>query len=384
MFLKEIFIPGSTYGMNDFWQYIESNPDSYIIYHFCDGWENIDSFLCNNAKNAIVRWHNNTPPWFYVNENIDFADGCNRGFEIIARMAKSGSVRFIVNSEFTRRQLHALDGLDSHIDTVFPGSSFLLKDRATDKASCSLVRSSDAIELLFVGRVVPHKGHRHILSVAAIVQRFSGKRVRISFVGAIEARMEGYRSELTDAAIRLSLDVIFTGLVSDQELSELYQSCDAFICMSEHEGFGMPVFEAMRSHVPIVAWASSAMSDLLEGHPFASGEFDTHRFAACVLASLDPSVRQRVVAFQETVLRQYTRENVQNQLLNAIAHARGEDTPELTVLGGRSEGHLDDIVIFVTSLAEWMEQEVGKGLKHLNTMPQSITWGSMTSPFISG
>jgi glycosyltransferase involved in cell wall biosynthesis len=253
-------------------------------------------------------------------------------------MAKSGSVRFIVNSEFTRRQLHALDGLDSHIDTVFPGSSFLLKDRATDKASCSLVRFSDAIELLFVGRVVPHKGHRHILSVAAIVQRFSGKQVRISFVGAIEARMEGYRSELTDAAIRLSLDVIFTGLVSDQELSELYQSCDAFICMSEHEGFGMPVFEAMRSHVPIVAWASSAMSDLLEGHPFASGEFDTHRFAACVLASLDPSVRQRVVAFQETVLRQYTRENVQNQLLNAIAHARGEDTPELTVLGGQ-RGH---------------------------------------------
>lgn len=344
---------------SDFWRYIEENPEACVIYHFCDGWDKVDTYLRDNVKNAIVRWHNNTPPWFYVDSNVDFAAGCTRGFEIIADFTRSPTARYMVNSEFTRRQLHALDGLDSHIDTVFPASSFLLKDRSADSVPMQTHASDRPIELLFVGRVVPHKGHRHILSVAAAVQRFSGRRVKAVFAGALEARLENYWSDLRAIAIRLGVEAEFPGLVSDETLKQLYQSCDAFICMSEHEGFGMPVFEAMRSRVPVVAWSSSAMVDLLAGHPFADSAFQIHRFAACVLAALEPGIRQRVVDYQDYVLAQYTYDSVRTQLIDAITRARGEEV-DLNGRTARSEPlPVDDITSFVASLANWLEDEVG-------------------------
>ena len=342
----------------DFWKYIEANPDAYIIYHFCDGWDKIDRFL-QDKPNAIIRWHNNTPPWFYIDSNVDFAAGCTRGFEIVAELARSGSVRFMVNSEFTRRQLHALDGLDSHIDTVFPASSFLLKDRSADVVPASLQDTNRPIELLFVGRVVPHKGHRHILSVAAAVQRFSGRRVKAIFAGALEGRLESYWSDLQSIAMRLGVEAEFPGLVSEEDLKRLYRSCDAFVCMSEHEGFGMPVFEAMRSHVPVIAWSSSAMVDLLAGHPFAGSDFQIHRFAACVLAALEPGIRQRIVRYQDHVLAQYTYDSVRTQLIDAMTRASGA---EVDVRGRKprpAPARTDDITGFIADLADWIEEELG-------------------------
>lgn len=348
---------------SDFFSYIEENPDAYVIYHFCDGWNEIDSFLRDNVRNAIVRWHNNTPPWFYVDNNIDFAAGCTQGFEIIADLARSGKVRFMVNSEFTRRQLHALDGLDSSIETVFPASSFLLKDRTVDEGPVSLRQDDGPIELLFVSRVVPHKGHRHILSIAAAVQRFSGRRVKVTFAGALEERLANYWTDLQAIAIRLNVEAVFPGLVSADTLKQLYRSCDAFLCMSEHEGFGMPVFEAMRSRVPVIAWASSAMVDLLADHPFADANFQIHRFAACVLAALEPGIRQRVVDYQDYVLAQYTYDSVRNQLLDAVAKVSGQ-TIDTHGSGIWPEPEsVDDIVDFVNNLSVWIEEDLGSDVE---------------------
>jgi mannosyltransferase OCH1-like enzyme/glycosyltransferase involved in cell wall biosynthesis len=348
---------------SDFFSFIEENPEAHVIYHFCDGWDKIDSFLRDNVKNAIIRWHNNTPPWFYVDSNIDFAAGCTQGFEIIADLARSGKVRFMVNSEFTRRQLHALDGLDSSIETVFPASSFLLKDRTVNDGAISLRQADGPIELLFVSRVVPHKGHRHILSIAAAVQRFSGRRVKVTFAGALEERLANYWTDLQAIAIRLNVEAVFPGLVSADTLERLYRSCDAFLCMSEHEGFGMPVFEAMRSRVPVIAWASSAMVDLLADHPFADADFQIHRFAACVLAALEPGIRQRVIDYQDYVLAQYTYDSVRNQLLDAMVRASGQ------TIGTRSRDmwpepeSVRDIVDFVGKLSAWIEEDLGSDVE---------------------
>lgn len=359
VFNKELHPGINIEPFSQFWQYIEENPEAYVVYHFCDGWEKLDDYLRDNVKNAIVRWHNNTPPWFYVDSNVDFAAGCTRGFEIISGFTRSPTVRYMVNSEFTRRQLHALDGLDSHIDTVFPASSFLLKDRSAGSASMPTHASDRPIELLFVGRVVPHKGHRHILSVAAAVQRFSGRRVKAVFAGALEARLENYWSDLREIAIRLGVEAEFPGLVSEETLKQLYRSCDAFICMSEHEGFGMPVFEAMRSRVPVVAWSSSAMVDLLAGHPFADSAFQIHRFAACVLAALEPGIRQRIVDYQDYVLAQYTYDSVRTQLIDAMTRARGEEVDSRGRTSRPEPMPVDDIAAFVASLTNWLEDEVG-------------------------
>ena len=61
---------------SEFWKFFDKNPDALVIYHFCDGWDDVDNFIIKNPKNFIVRWHNNTPPWFYISENLDFGQCC--------------------------------------------------------------------------------------------------------------------------------------------------------------------------------------------------------------------------------------------------------------------------------------------------------------------
>jgi len=47
--------------VQNFWDAVGQFPDVTIIYHFCDGWPVMDAFLRDQARNAIIRWHNNTP-----------------------------------------------------------------------------------------------------------------------------------------------------------------------------------------------------------------------------------------------------------------------------------------------------------------------------------
>lgn len=298
--------------------FIMENPEAIVVYHFCDGWERVDEFLIANVKNCYIRWHNNTPPWFYVLDSLDFASGGTRGFRVMTQFARAPNVRFMVNSDFTRRQLQALDGSPEKIFTVFPISPFLNKPRMTAPPDQRRVDQDASPELLFVGRVVPHKGHHHILSVAAMVQRYLGKPVRVTFAGSLEDRLKYYWEGLAAAAQKLNLELVMTGLIGDDDLSALYGRSNVFVCMSEHEGFGMPVFEAMRLHVPVVAWASSAFSDLLAEHPLASAQFDLPRFAASVIVALDDKFRESILKSQEAELQTYTFEVVEGQFLGAI------------------------------------------------------------------
>lgn len=310
----------------DFYGFIKKHPDATVIYHFCDGWDGVDDFLINNVRNCIVRWHNNTTPWFYALDAIDFARGCVRGFQIMNKFARAESVQFMVNSEFSKRQLEALDGNPSHIHTVFPASQFLEKGK-TRAPKRTVPDTNDApIQILFVGRVVPHKGHRHILSVAGLTQSFLNRPIEVVFVGSVEERLKNYTDELKDIAQRNGIAARFTGAVSDADLRAIYRKATIFMCLSEHEGFGMPVFEAMRSQLPVVAWASSAFSDLLLDHPFAPATFDAYRFAACTIAALRPDVRTEILGIQQKILETYTSDIVSAQLLNAL----GETVTSIT------------------------------------------------------
>ena len=57
--------------------------------------------------------------------------------------------------------------------------------------------------------------------------------------------------------------VAFLGSVSDAALDSEYASADAFVCMSRHEGFCVPIIEAMEAGLPVVARRAGAVSETL-------------------------------------------------------------------------------------------------------------------------
>src|SRR5690348_13616331 len=59
--------------------------ETLVIYHFCDGWPELEEILEQHNANFIVRWHNNTPPWFFARYGVQFIDRTIRGYRGIIR-----------------------------------------------------------------------------------------------------------------------------------------------------------------------------------------------------------------------------------------------------------------------------------------------------------
>ena len=119
---------------------------------------------------------------------------------------------------------------------------------------------------------------------------------------------EGYLAGCQKLAAELGLldRVVFTGAVSQAELCTYYRLASVYLSMSEHEGFCVPLLEAMHFGVPIVAYASSGVPDTLAGAGLLVAEKDSPTVAELAhrLVS-DPALRAAVVTGQQARLRAF-------------------------------------------------------------------------------
>ncbi|EGD60856.1 Glycosyl transferase, group 1 [Novosphingobium nitrogenifigens DSM 19370] len=236
------------------------------------------------------------------------------------------NIRFWVNSNFTLDQLKVLGADGDRAAVVYPGSRFLeLPDVSKPFAvERSLpVRAADQpIRLLFVSRVVAHKGHRHVLRFAAALQNALARPVSVTFLGRDDPATT-LRADLIQQAADCSVEVLLKGEVSEGDLHAAYAAADVFVCFSEHEGFGMPVFEAMRVGVPVICWGRTALRELMQHHPFTLDSLDFERAIAAVRVIEKGDARADWEAVQDSILHTYTASVVAGQLTAAIEGASG-------------------------------------------------------------
>jgi glycosyltransferase involved in cell wall biosynthesis len=117
--------------------------------------------------------------------------------------------------------------------------------------------------ILFVGRFAPNKAHDDLIRVLASL-RSSMSNVRLILAGRYDGN-EAYFAELQALAEQQGVfdDVIFTGLITDAELLAYYQGSHLFLSLSDHEGFCVPLVEAMWFDLPIIAYGSSAVGETM-------------------------------------------------------------------------------------------------------------------------
>jgi glycosyltransferase involved in cell wall biosynthesis len=124
-------------------------------------------------------------------------------------------------------------------------------------------------------------------------------------------------------AFRLDLEgaVIFAGCVSDEQLKAYYLAADFFMLTSEHEGFCVPLIEAMALKVPIIACASSAIPSTVgkaglvwnERNPYLLAESVNYlNNDESISAGLGLMGRRRYEEF-------FSNERIAEQFLNALA-----------------------------------------------------------------
>jgi glycosyltransferase involved in cell wall biosynthesis len=175
---------------------------------------------------------------------------------------------------------------------------------------------SDAYTLLFVGRVCENKCQLELVEALHHLKHMLHAPIRLVLAGAITSGE--YRNQI-ESRIRdwnLADDVIITGKVSEQQLAALYRNADAFVCLSAHEGFGMPLIEAMHYRLPVIARASSNIANTLGNSGLLLNETANPKECAAAIACLlqEPALRRELLRTQEENLKRFSLSRVQNQL----------------------------------------------------------------------
>jgi len=287
-------IPTEPMGALRAW--LGERPGALVIYHFCDGWPAFDAEIQNLPAAVIVRWHNNTPPWFFAKYSAKATLNTINGLKGVMAIGAQSNASFWTNSNYSAKQLSVLGIEPQRVHVVYPISPFLFEGASSppDRPAAS----DERIRILFVGRIVPHKGYLHLVMTAAALQQRSSRRVQLTLVGRPDSMMPAYVQEAKALAETCGVEAHFPAEVSFAELREFYRDSDVFLCLSEHEGFGLPIFEAMRSGLPVVGLLSTAIGEFLAHHPLALRRMDYDEAAELVLAATDPSLRDAVVRWQ--------------------------------------------------------------------------------------
>jgi glycosyltransferase involved in cell wall biosynthesis len=263
--------------------------------------------------------HNVTPPEFFVDWDPELARICRLGREDLCTLREHVDLG-LADSEFNRRELEQAGFVRTGVLPIY-----LDFERYRDTPNPVLRRlwNDGRTNLLFVGRVAPNKRHDDLIRVAAYWKRSIGPALRLLLPGKLPSRgrwFDALQAFFYEHGFEPD-EIVFLGHVEHDELLACYRAAHVFVSMSEHEGFGLPLVEAMLMDVPILAYRSTAVGDTLGdagvqfeekrlehvaelAHALAGDE----RLRAAVIAGQ----RQRVQAFApaavEAALKRYVEE----------------------------------------------------------------------------
>lgn len=213
---------------------------------------------------VVVNYHNVTPFEFIEPWEPDLIRGLRWGRDQLASLAPHTRLA-IADSAFNAHELVATGFDDVVVAPILFDPAGLFAGGAVEPAV------SGGPVWLFVGRLVPNKAQHDLISSFAAF-RATRPDARLVLVGA-EATSE-YRRALDRLCVALGMEdaVIFAGSISGGELSGWYDRADVFVCLSDHEGFCVPLLEALYHGLPIVAYAAAAVPETLAGAGLVIGE----------------------------------------------------------------------------------------------------------------
>lgn len=237
-------------NMETFFEDVDDEDIIFLSYSIYDSYlERIISLV--NKK--ICYFHGVTPSKLLEEFEPITAKLCRRSQEQFPLLAQFDLL--MSNSEFIADDLRRYVGVEKSIEVVPPvfNTRFLFQEECSEKKV-----DSSSLNLLYVGRVVPHKKVEDAIVLLSELQNYF-TTVTLTVVGDTPNAL--YQQSLEEKVLSLELlddSVVFTGKVDDRQLYKYYCASDLFITMSEHEGFGIPVLEAIYFGMPVVLKGGNA------------------------------------------------------------------------------------------------------------------------------
>lgn len=233
---------------------------SYLLYQGSIG-SPVADFLAARPEPKWVYFHNITPRRLVEAWEPEVGMAAATGWSQLCGLAPGTSASFAA-SDFNREELVRCGFAGPVVVPPLVELGSCPPDQATLDRLGTTRRGA---ELLFVGRVSPHKAQHHLVAALAAYRRAYDPGARLHLVGG--SACDPFRDALVRYAATLGLaDVVdVAGSVGPGELAAHYRHADVFACASSHEGFCVPLLEAMAYGLPIVAYAAGAVPDTVGG-----------------------------------------------------------------------------------------------------------------------
>jgi glycosyltransferase involved in cell wall biosynthesis len=239
-----------------------AQPGDVLVYHASIGEPDVAALLLERRERLMLVFHNIAPAAHFATVDPYLAARLAGGWVELAALAGRVDLALAV-SAFNAAELAGVgyDGVEVWPLPLDPAA--WLATEPDGPTAERLAREADRPLVLFVGQLHPHKRVDLLLSAFCVLQTYLTPEARLAVVGA--TRNVGYARGIEALARELNLDVTFTGRVTDAELAAWYGAASAFATMSEHEGIGIPMLEAMAHGVPVVARSWAAIPETLAG-----------------------------------------------------------------------------------------------------------------------
>ena len=289
--------------------------DDVIIYHFSTG-TGLNFRLPEYNGRKILVYHNVTPSEYFSGYSVSAWNLCRYGIEGAEFL--SDKVEYcLADSEFNKQNLRDL-GYKCPVDVLPILIPFDDYRKAPNKRILERYSGDGYINLLFTGRIAPNKCQEDVIAAFYQYHKNYNERSRLFLVGNYSG-MEVYHDELVRYAKELGIgdNVIFTGHIGFDEILAYYHNADLLLCMSEHEGFCVPLVEAMFFDIPIIAYDSSAIAGTLGGSGFLLKEknpLETAGVMNYIMQNKDFSETMKKT--QRERLKDFDHEVVEKQFLN--------------------------------------------------------------------
>ncbi len=239
-----------------------SNQQTLKILHFAIPSPLSDYFKSCSGKKVLI-YHNITPHEFFIDFSSELVRFISRGRMELKELVNTFDLS-IADSEYNAAELREL-GFNNVL-------SFPIMVNLQDYSQPFARRYAQLFQdgrknLLFVGRISSNKKIEDLVKVLFFYKKFLSPAVRLIVAGNCNT-LPAYYYAVYDLACRFCLtaeDIFFTGHIPFEELLALYNIADAFVTLSEHEGFCLPLIESAFFNLATFAYDAGAVAETLAG-----------------------------------------------------------------------------------------------------------------------
>ena len=300
-----------------------TNTNDILIYHHSIGWAP-GLELLNLKCRKVIKYHNITPGEFFANISPWHEEKCHEGRQQVRAIAAAHCDLYLAASDYNRQELLAA-GVDPSQSFVVPPFHQIdqLHDIEADLTTLDAYRNGQTV-VVSVGRIAPHKGQLDLIEAFAAYHHDYNPHSRLLIIGREETFFEKYSAQLRAKLKFLCLEdaVEFTAEVPEAALKAFYLLGNAFVFASEHEGFCLPLIEAMAMKVPIVAYEAAAIPETVGDAGILLDERDPYLMAESINSVVSDETVNVALGMlgRSRYEKNFTHSHIENKFLQALSN----------------------------------------------------------------